>query len=226
MFEMLIGVGKSTEVGPGRWYLEDDEWYYCAKDAAELKDICSAFLDDTNPNQIRTVTRSGQSHDIPLNNIDTRYVTSMAGMFINASNFNQNISDWDTSNVTRMARMFNGATSFNQNISNWDVSNVTIMQYMFLNATSFNQPIGDWNVSNVIDMYQMFDNATSFNQNISNWNVRNAREMRYMFRGATRFNRNLSKWCVTNIKSKPNYFDTGSALTTANLPRWGTCPNG
>ena len=126
MIEMLIGVGESIGVGPGSWYLEDDEWYYCAVDHRELKNICSPFLDDTDPNQIRTVTRSGETHDIPLNNIDTRYVT---------------------------------------------------------------------------DMNRMFQNATNFNQD-------------------------LSKWCVTNITSKPNNFNPGSKLTAANLPRWGTCPNG
>ena len=178
MIEMLIGTGESIGVGPGpgTWHLEDDEWYYCAKDAAELKDICSAFLNDTNPNQIRTVTRSGESHDIPLNNIDTRYVTNMSSMFNGATNFNQNISNWNTSNVTNMVWMFWRASSFNQNISNWNVSNVTNMNEMFRQATNFNQ--------------------------------------------------NLSKWCVTKIRSKPGNFEGGSKLTAANLPRWGTCPNG
>lgn len=161
---------------PGEWYFHEDEWYYCVVDDVELKDICSAFLDDTNPNQIRTVTRSGQSHDIPLNNIDTRYVTSMRQMFYGASNFNQNISNWDVSNVTTMTAMFSWTSDFNLDISNWDVSNVTSMNQMFYNATNFNQ--------------------------------------------------DLSKWCVTNITSKPFNFDTNSGLTTANLPRWGTCPNG
>lgn len=191
----------SIEVEPGSWYFHEDEWYYCTVDTAELEDICSAFLNDTDPNQIRTVTRSGESHDIPLNNIDTRYVTDMSFMFSQATNFNQNISKWNTSNVTDMQFMFFYATSFNQDISNWDVSSVTNMQFMFLVATSFNQDISKWDTRNVIDMESMFRRATSFNQD-------------------------LSKWNVTKITSKPDYFDTHSGLTTNNLPKWGTFPNG
>ena len=207
MIEMLIGTGVGAlvpdkeDVQPGDWYFHEGEWYYCTVDHVELRSICSPFLDDTDPNQIRTVNRSGQSHDIPLNNIDTRYVTNMGYMFYQATNFNQDISNWDTSNVTDMQWMFSYATNFNQDISNWNVSNVTSMQWMFREASNFNQDISKWDTSNVTDMSRMFNYATSFNQD-------------------------LSKWCVTNIKTKPNLFDDGSKLTTGNLPRWGTCPNG
>lgn len=130
MQESLLMLGTEPKPGkestqPGDWYFHEGEWYYCAVDRAELRSICSPFLKDTNPNQIRTVTRSGQSHDIPLNNIDTRYVTDMREMFRDATNFNQNISNWNVSNVTHMASMFNGATNFNQNLSKWCVTNIT-----------------------------------------------------------------------------------------------------
>ena len=45
------------------------------------------------------------------------------------------------SNVVDMSEMFLGATSFNQDISNWDVGRVENMDYMFSGATSFNQDI-------------------------------------------------------------------------------------
>ena len=31
-------------------------------------------------------------------------------------------------------------------------------------------------------------------------------------------------WCVSNVAAKPSGFDANSALVTANLPQWGTCP--
>jgi len=48
--------------------------------------------------------------------------------------------------------------------------------------------------------------------------------MHSMFWDASSFNQDLSNWCVSSIPSKPNNFDSNSALTSANLPQWGTCP--
>jgi hypothetical protein len=48
--------------------------------------------------------------------------------------------------------------------------------------------------------------------------------MESMFSGASLFNQDLTNWCVTNITSEPDNFVNGSALTEANKPVWGTCP--
>jgi surface protein len=175
-------------------------------------------------------------------------VVNLDSMFQGATSFNQNIGSWNTSNVTRMLSMFNTATAFNQNIGDWDTGSVTIMQQMFRSATSFNQPIGSWNTSNVTDMQQMFRSATAFNQNIGGWDTSSVGFMASMFQGATSFNQNiggwdtvkvqnmfsmfnnatafnqnLSGWCVGFIGSLPSNFAVGSALTSGNLPVWGTC---
>jgi hypothetical protein len=39
------------------------------------------------------------------------------------------------------------------------------------------------------------------------------------------FNQSINKWCVTSIKSEPEQFSMGSALTFQNKPKWGTCPS-
>ena len=165
---------------------------------------------------------------------DVSNVTVMYTMFKEASSFNQDIGSWDVSNVTNMQQMFQQASSFNQDISSWDVSNVTVMQSMFSGAEVFNQDIGSWDVSSVKYMGSMFgkqssvgsdSGATSFNQDIGNWDVSNVIGMSSMFDGAEIFNQDLSKWCVTNITSEPSAFSASSALTDANKPKWGTCPN-
>jgi hypothetical protein len=46
-----------------------------------------------------------------------------------------------------------------------------------------------------------------------------------MFYEATAFNQDLTGWCVTNITSEPVSFANNSALTDANKPIWGTCPD-
>ena len=97
--------------------------------------------------------------------------------------------------------MFYNSIVFNQNIGNWNTSNVTVLMHMFLFAESFNQPIANWDVSSVTNMNGMFGGATNFNQDLTNR-------------------------CVPNFQSEPDdEFSSGSALTEANKPIWGTCPS-
>jgi hypothetical protein len=72
-------------------------------------------------------------------------------------------------------------------------------------------------------MKDMF-RESKFNQSISSWDVRNVTEMREMFRNS-QFNQNISRWCVSKITSEPLDFSASSPLTSANKPKWGTCPN-
>ena len=70
--------------------------------------------------------------------------------------------------------------------------------------------------------------SVAFNDpKISNWDVSNleARSFDSMFAYCTNFNQDLSGWCVSQVTSPPLNFSIGSALTPANHPVWGTCPN-
>lgn len=80
------------------------------------------------------------------------------------------ISDWNTSAVTSMDSLFLDKTNFDDDISGWDVSNVTDMSNMF-QSSNFNQDIGNWDVSSVTDMESMFQFAAFFNQDLSTWCV-------------------------------------------------------
>nr|WP_297915228.1 BspA family leucine-rich repeat surface protein [uncultured Allomuricauda sp.] len=153
---------------------------------------------------------------------DVSNVTNMLGMFSGASFFNGDISGWDVSNVTNMGSMFKSASSFNQDISNWEVSSVTYIGSMFDGASSFNQDISNWDVSNVTGMSFMFRRASTFNQDISNWEVSKVVGMRKMFESAAAFSQDLSGWPTDNVTSCAD-FNTGSALTPAQLPILGPC---
>ena len=83
----------------------------------------------------------------------------MFDLFVNKSDFDDDITDWNVSNVLNMQGLFFDASSFNQDISNWDVSNVNNMMLMFKGASSFNQDITGWDISNDTSLFGMFDQA-------------------------------------------------------------------
>jgi surface protein len=74
--------------------------------------------------------------------------------------------------------------------------------------------------STVTNTSYMFKGATNFNDSdVSNWNVSKVTDMGYMFNGASKFNQNLSNWNVSKVTARTG-FDTGSALTAGNLPKF------
>ena len=82
-------------------------------------------------------------------------------MFYLNSTFNGDISSWDVGRVTTMQGMFNQATSFDGDISSWNVSNVTNMINMFRQASAFNKDISSWDVSNVTEGFSGMFNGTN-----------------------------------------------------------------
>ncbi|WP_162182443.1 BspA family leucine-rich repeat surface protein [Lacinutrix jangbogonensis] len=118
-------------------------------------------------------------------NPDLTGVTSLAGMFWNASSFNQDISTWNVSGITNMGYLFNGATAFNKDISGWNVSGVENMSYMFRSASNFNQNISNWNVSDVLNMSSMFRSANAFDQDLGSWDISSIANMASMFTNVT-----------------------------------------
>ena len=186
---------------------------------------------------------------LEFENWDVSKVTNMSGMFWKTSNKNEmKIGSWDVSNVTDMSNMFgNGSIAYWGNytdvrvlfddISNWKVSSVTDMGSMFYGNISFNQDIGSWDVSNVTVMSNMFSSAAAFNKDIGSWDTSSVNNMDGMFSPKNlyaydlkmNFNQDLTKWCVSNISSEPQEFNKWAgiegALTEANKPIWGTCPD-
>ena len=105
-----------------------------------------------------------------INNVnlwDMSNITSTQTMFLNATNFDDDISDWQMSQVGIAIGMFDGATSFNNggnpNINNWSVNNLQYATNMFNDAISFQQPINYWDVSSLIQASNFMEGKSTAN---------------------------------------------------------------
>ena len=92
---------------------------------AELRTAIELWVNNRN---------AALGHYGPINTWDVSGVTSMVGLFLGFTTFNDVIDSWDVSNVTNMTAMFYGAQAFNQDISAWNVEKVTSMTEMFADA--------------------------------------------------------------------------------------------
>ena len=195
--------------GDIKWTSMSGAFYDCSNLVGYVSDVPNLY-NVTDMSQM-FVDASQFNQDIGEWNVST--VTNMKGMFYDAELFNRDIGRWNVSNVTSMNNMFWNAKSFNQNISNWDVSNVSDMRGMFSHANLFNQSIGKWNISSVTSMGFMFWYAESFNQNISDWDVSNVTDMGWMFSNANSFNQDIENWDVSNVTTVEMLFgDTRSGM--------------
>jgi|GEM_PF-1301291 len=223
MSEMLFGASSFNQA-IGNWDVSSVSTVNSMFQNASSFNQDIGSWDVSNVSDMQSMFRDAYAFNQGISAWDVSNVENMWDLFSGATSFNQDIGAWNVGNVISMEAMFNGATSFNQDIGSWDFGNVTNMAFMFANAFSFNQDIGSWDVSNVTNMYSMFGYASSFNQDIGNWDVSNVTNMYSMFNYAQNFNQDLSSWCVPNIPAAPIGFSAGSALTTNQLPNWGTCP--
>ncbi|MEO9871498.1 BspA family leucine-rich repeat surface protein [Ekhidna sp.] len=94
----------------------------------------------------------------------------------------------DLSNVTTMSQAFRDASNFNDDISDWDVSNVLGFVETFDNANRFNQNLGSWNLntSGGINCARMFESANDFEGlGLDLWNVQNVTRFNDAFDGTS-----------------------------------------
>ena len=152
---------------------------------------------------------------------DTSNVTDMSFMFSEATSFNQCLPLWDTKSVTDMSGMFHDAPSFNQPLPLWDTRRVITMSFMFCGATSFNQRLPLWNTSGVTRMYSMFRDATAFDEPLPLWDTRRVTDMSFMFYGATSFNQRPPIWDTSSVKDMSSMFENAISFNSP-LPPWVT----
>lgn len=167
--------------------------------------------------------RDATSFNDSIDHWDVSTITSLRETFFGATAFNQPLNSWNTASVTDMWATFTDATVFNQPLDNWDVSNVTVMHFAFQNAKAFNQPLNSWDVSSVSggggSMQGLFQN-TSFNQPLDSWDVSNVDSIGQMF-ADTPFNQDISMWDVGNVWNFAGVFRNNTAFNQP-LNTWDT----
>jgi surface protein len=121
---------------------------------------------------------------------------------------------WEMDNVTTLSSFLYQATDFNQDVSNWNVGNCTDFNFCF-GSTSFNHSLSAWNVSSATDMSGMFFNS-SFDSPLT-WGVKTSlvEDMSQMFQ-LTPFDQDISGWSIASLSNASNMFFNNSAWSTTN----------
>ena len=168
------------------------------------------------------VTMSGIT-DVP----DLTGIINLTNVFQSCSSITTvgRMNEWNLSAIARIDGIFLDATNFNQNIGNWNVSSVTNMASVFANCKLFNQNLGSWNTSACINFGNMFQGASNFNNGFASgnsvgnqltWtiNTTSSVTMSNMFINCTSFNANLgtgtTPWDVSKVTTFLNMFQSAS----------------
>jgi hypothetical protein len=142
---------------------------------------------------------------------------SMANMFNNTSNFNQDITGWDVTKVTSMNNMFNSSQSFNQNLSSWVLTNCTTALRMFFLADNFNQDLGSMTLgASLTDVNYMFYFGATTNENYTSTIVGWANQVfsnsaPYNVNGANLGTKSPSRSFDNSASGGANFADAGAA---------------
>jgi len=184
-----------------------------------------------------------------LDSWNTSGIGNMTNMFLNNTNFNNNLSGWNVDNVTTMANAFQSANSFAKSgLSNWNVRKCTNFNSMFLNNTNSSiVGISGWNISsgaNLISMFNaasinsgdfsnwnfsgsniicqtMFANCSNFQGNgLASWNTSGISNMNNMFQGCTNLNFDASNWNTSNSTLFSSMFNSCSSFAGSGLSNW------
>ncbi|WP_271767119.1 BspA family leucine-rich repeat surface protein [Aquimarina algiphila] len=167
-----------------------------------------------------------------FSNWDTSSVTSMTWMFINARNFNGNISTWDVGNVIAFDLMLAGTRSFNQDIGGWNigenVAGTINMNGMLTGTASFNQSLGDWNLEKVTDIDDMLTNSglstANYDSTLIGW-AANANTPNNLVLGADSFTYCFGETARNTLTSAPYNWtisDAGLDCSDAFITTWQT----
>ena len=162
-----------------------------------------------------------------LENIDTKQVTSMRGMFYNCKKLTSlNLSGLKTSNTKNMEKMFWGCENITDlDLSGFETNNVTNMSGMFEGCHKLTTiDVNSFNTENVINMEYMFYGCNSLtNLNLSGFNTRNVTDMSWMFLNCSSLTTlDVSNFNTQNVANMSLMFSRCSSLKKLDLSSFTT----
>ena len=160
-----------------------------------------------------------------IENIETRYVTSMHSTFNGCNNLaSLDVSKWDTSNVADMYSMFHLCKNLTSiDVSSWNISKVTTMESMFDGCNNLESlDVSEWNTSQVTTMRAMFINCEDLTSiDVSKWDTSNAINMRSLFNNCKSLtNIDVSKWNTKNVTTMRFMFFSCNDLVQLDVGDW------
>lgn len=204
--------------------MTNDGWHVKVTDKYTRRDFKTDFCRTINGKPITSMSDlfsySG-AKSIDMSEIDTTYVTNMAGMF-SGVNVNVDLCKMNTSNVRDMHDMFNWADMPSIDISCLDTSNVTNMSGMFELTAATNINLNKVNTSSVVNFHNMFTNSKVPVIDVSSFNTSNATDMGFMFsRTAATTIKGLENFNTSNVTDMSYMFHISKA-TSLNLTSFDT----
>lgn len=181
-----------------------------------------------NPNSSYLFCDFGNIIEIKgIENIDTKNVITMAGMFRGCENIDKlNLSSFDTSNVVDMNYMFAWGEKLTLlDVSHFDTSNVVNMGSSFVSLYALQElDVSNFNTSKVLDMSNMFEDCTSVRHlDVSKWDTSNLVFATFLFEDNNSLEYlDVSNWDTSNIVDMSFMFSACEKIKSLDLSNFNT----
>ena len=158
----------------------------------------------------------------------------MTSMFLDAKEFDGDISKWDVSSVNKMDRMFMGAKNFKQKLCEaaWFHSKASnnfmfegssgSMSQTVCEASAVFKPKSKVELKNAVGAYiKLCPEGCSDDPHgpIGTWDVSRITDMSHIFFRATSFNGDISKWDVSRVTDMSSMFSYANSFN-GDLSKW------
>jgi len=164
---------------------------------------------------------------IGIENLDTRNVTTMRGMF-NACGLltKLDLSSWNTASVTDMSLMFSTCRNLSElNISGWNTRELNVTTSMFMACGNLVElDVSEWITTNLTNTANMFLNCFQLEElDVSNWDMSNLKNSSIMFAEC----RNLTtlevgEWNCQNLQTIDQMFRGCHNIVELDVSNWNT----